>query len=178
MDISNTIQPDSSQLNADDLLSHSIVVTVREVTEGTSDQPVNIHTVEYPDRAYRPSKTMRRIIVMAWGSDSSQYAGRRMELFRNPDIAFGGKKVGGIQISRMSDMNKPLTTQLTVSRGKHQKITVEPLPDQQSAITDDMIDNATTVDELRAMWSQATLDQQQKINARATALAEQGEQAQ
>ena len=127
MDISNTIQPDSTQLNADDMIGQDVVITVREVTQGTSEQPVNIHSHEYPDRAYRPSKSMRRVIVAAWGADASQYAGRQLKLFRNPDIRFGREKVGGIEISEMSHIDKPLEVPLTVSRGKRRKFTVEPL---------------------------------------------------
>ena len=136
MDISNTIQPDSTQLNADDMIGQDVVITVREVTQGTSEQPVNIHSHEYPDRAYRPSKSMRRVIVAAWGADASQYAGRQLKLFRNPDIRFGREKVGGIEISEMSHIDKPLEVPLTVSRGKRRKFTVEPLPMHQPPQTD------------------------------------------
>lgn len=134
LDISNTIEPDSSQLNADDLIGKDITVTVREVSKGTAEQPVNIHLQEYADRAYRPSKSMRRIIVAAWGPDASQYAGRSLQLFRNPDIKFGRDTVGGIEISAMSHLDKPLEVPLTVSRGKRRKFVVQPL--QQKPQTD------------------------------------------
>ena len=127
MDISNTIQPDSTQLNADDMIGQDVVITVREVTQGTSEQPVNIHSHEYPDRAYRPSKSMRRVIVAAWGPDASQYSGRSLKLFRNPEIRFGREKVGGIEIAAMSHIDKPLSVPLTVSRGKRRNFTVQPL---------------------------------------------------
>ena len=132
MDISNTIQPDSTQLNADDMIGQDVVITVREVTQGTSEQPVNIHSHEYPDRAYRPSKSMRRVIVTAWGPDASQYAGRSLQLFRNPEIRFGREKVGGIEIAAMSHIDKPVSVPLTVSRGKRRNFTVQPLPVQQA----------------------------------------------
>lgn len=127
MDISNTIQPDSTQLNADDMISAPVTITIREVTQGTAEQPVNIHSHEYPDRAYRPSKSMRRVIVAAWGADASQYAGRQLRLFRNPEIRFGREKVGGIEIEAMSHIEGPLEVPLTVSRGKRRKFTVKPL---------------------------------------------------
>ena len=134
LDISNTIEPDSSQINSDDLISGPVTVTVREVSKGTAEQPVNIHLQEYPDRAYRPSKSMRRVIVAAWGPDASQYAGRQLQLFRNPDIRFGREVVGGIEIAAMSHLDKPLEVPLTVSRGKRRKFVVQPL--QQQADTD------------------------------------------
>lgn len=129
MDISGTLTPDSSQLNADDLIGHSITITVSKVSQGTSEQPVNIHSTEYPDRAYRPSKTMRRLIVAAWGADASQYAGRRLKLVRNPDIRFGKDVVGGIEVEAMSHLDKPLSLPLIVSRGKRKTFKVAPLPD-------------------------------------------------
>lgn len=131
LDISNTIQPDSTQLNADDMIGQDIVITIREVSQGTSEQPVNIHSHEYPDRAYRPSKSMRRVIVNAWGPDASQYAGRQLRLFRNPDIRFGREVVGGIEIAAMSHLDKPLEVPLTVSRGKRRKFVVQPLQVQE-----------------------------------------------
>lgn len=160
MDISNTIEPDSSQLNADDLIGKDITVTVREVSKGTAEQPVNIHLIEYPERAYRPSKSMRRVIVAAWGPDASQYAGKQLTLFRNPDIKFGRDTVGGIEISAMSHLDKPLEVPLTVSRGKRRKFVVQPLQQQpqtdwQALITDANGDQDT----LRDLWQQATQQQ-------------------
>src|SRR5699024_3187650 len=157
MDISNTIQPDSTQLNADDMIGQDVVITVREVTQGTSEQPVNIHSHEYPDRAYRPSKSMRRVIVAAWGPDASQYAGRSLQLFRNPDIKFGRDTVGGIEISAMSHLDKPLEVPLTVSRGKRRKFVVQPLQQQPQTDWQALITGANgDQDALRDLWQQAT----------------------
>ena len=157
LDISNTIEPDSSQLNADDLIGGDIVVTVREVSKGTAEQPVNIHLIEYPERAYRPSKSMRRVIVAAWGPDASQYAGRSLQLFRNPDIKFGRDTVGGIEISAMSHLDKPLEVPLTVSRGKRRKFVVQPLQQQPQTDWQALITGANgDQDALRDLWQQAT----------------------
>ena len=127
MDISSTIQPDSTQINADDLINQPITITVESVSKGNAEQPVNINTVETPGRAYRPSKTMRKLIVHAWGADASQYVGRRLTLFRNPDIMFGKEKVGGIEISAMSHIEKPISVSLTVSRGRKRTFNVDVL---------------------------------------------------
>src|SRR5699024_2941505 len=159
LDISNTIEPDSTQLNADDLIGKDVTITVREVSKGNADQPVNIHSHEYPDRAYRPSKSMRRVIVAAWGPDASQYSGRELTLFRNPDIMFGREKVGGIEIRSMSHLDNPLEVPLTVSRGKRRKFIVQPLQqpatDWQALITGANGDQ----DVLRDLWQQAAQQQ-------------------
>lgn len=141
MDISSTIQPDSTQINADDLINQPITITVESVSKGNAEQPVNINTVETPGRAYRPSKTMRKLIVHAWGADASQYVGRRLTLFRNPDIMFGKEKVGGIEISAISHIDKPISVSLTVSRGRKRTFKVDvlqaaPPTDWQSLLQD------------------------------------------
>ena len=129
MDLSRTIVPKSDQVNADDLIAGPVTVTVHEVVAGSAEQPVDVRLVEYPGRAYRPSKSMRRVLVSAWGAEASAYAGRRLTLYRNPDITFGRDRVGGIEISHMSHLDKPLTVALTATRGKRKNFTVQPLPD-------------------------------------------------
>ncbi|MFF2026592.1 hypothetical protein [Rhodococcus koreensis] len=135
MDLTESIAPKSDQLNAEDLLSGPRTVQVEEVTKGSSEQPVNFHLVEFPGRPFRPSKTVRRIIVNAWGKESSVYVGRRMTLYRDPEITFGREKVGGIRISHMSHIGKPETVMLTVTRGRRAPYTVDPLPDAPPIIT-------------------------------------------
>ena len=95
MDLSDSIAPRSDQWNADDLIAGPVTVTIADAKPGAAEQPVDILLVETPKRAYRPSKSMRRVIVAAWGKQSTVYAGRSLTLYRNPDITFGGEKVGG-----------------------------------------------------------------------------------
>jgi hypothetical protein len=127
MDLAQSIEPNSQQVNAEDLLAGDRTVTITGVEAGNAEQPVFVHLAEFPGRTYRPSKSMRRLIVSAWGPDSSAYTGRQMTIFRNPDIRFGKDLVGGIQISHMSHLEKPLTVALAVSRGKRHQFTVQPL---------------------------------------------------
>ena len=70
MDLTDTIVPDSTQINADDLIASPITVTIESVSAGNAEQPVNINTIETPGRAYRPSKSMRRVLVAAWGTSA------------------------------------------------------------------------------------------------------------
>jgi hypothetical protein len=127
MDLTESIAPRSDQINADDLMAGPVTVTIAEVAKGTPEQPVDVRLVEYPGRAYRPSKSMRRVMVSAWGAEASTYAGHRLTLFRNPDIKFGSATVGGIEISHLSHIDKPLTIALTATRGKRKNFTVTPL---------------------------------------------------
>ena len=136
MDMTQSIAPRSDQINADDLMAGPVTVTVKDVTEGAAEQPFDFHLVEFPGRAYRPSKSMRRVIVMAWGAETAAYAGRRLTLFRNPDITFGREKVGGVEIAAISHIDKPMTLALTKTRGKRAAHTVQPLPTAAPQPTD------------------------------------------
>lgn len=130
MDLSTTIAPKSDQLNADDLISGPRTVTITGVSRGDADQPVNIATAEFGDgRPFKPCKSMRRVLVAAWGPEASNYIGRRMTLYREPGVRFGGQEVGGIRISHLSHIDKRLTLALTMTRGRRAPFVVEPLPD-------------------------------------------------
>lgn len=128
MDMTASIVPKSDQLNADDLMTGPITVTIAKVSAGSAEQPVDVGLVEFPGRAFRPSKSMRRVMVAAWGAETSAYTGHRMTLYRDPSIRFGRDEVGGIRISHLSHIDKQLKLALTISRGKRETFTVEPLP--------------------------------------------------
>ena len=128
MDISRTLAPKSDQLNADDLIAGPRTVTITAVTRGTPEQPVNLVTQEFGEgRPYKPGLSMRRVIAAAWGTDASVYVGRQLTLYRDDTIRFGGSAVGGIRIQAMSHIDKPITVNLTVTRGKRAPFTVQPL---------------------------------------------------
>lgn len=127
MDISDTIAPKSDQQNFDDYLAGPRTVTVSGVKKGSVEQPVNIELEEYPGKPYKPNKSMRRVLFMLWGSESDIYVGRRLTLFGNPSVLYGGKAVGGIEIAAMSNLDKPMTVTLTENRGKKRRFTVQPL---------------------------------------------------
>lgn len=151
MDMLETIAPRSDQLNAEDLLTGPRTVTITDVTRGTAEQPVDIVTAEFgPGRPYKPSKTMRRIIVAAWGTSTSAYLGRRITIYRDPDITFGRDRVGGIRISHLSHLDKRLQIALTVTRGKRASFTVDPLPEEAPTF-DRRIADAASIQELDAV---------------------------
>lgn len=151
MDLTETIAPKSDQINAEDLLTGPRTFTVEKVTAGSVEQPVNVHLVELPGRPYRPSKSMRRVMVTAWGKEAANYTGRRLTLYRDPDVTFGKDKVGGIKISHLSHLDGPLSIALTVTRGRRAPHVVQPLPD---APTTDQVAASTDQAELQAWWNQ------------------------
>jgi hypothetical protein len=161
LDLTESIAPKSDQLDAVDLISGPRTFTIERVTKGNAEQPFNFHLAEFP-RVWRPGKSMRRVIVAAWGPDATKYAGQRVTLYCDPSVQFGGEAVGGTRISHMSGIDKPLKVPLLVKRGKSATFTVQPLTGPAPAPTPEPIDwdariaEATTVDALRNLWSEAS----------------------
>lgn len=127
MDISSTLTAKSNQLNTDDLISGPITIQISGVSAGSPDQPVAIGYEGDEGKPWYPCKSMRRVLVAAWGTDASQYVGRRVTLFRDPEVMYGGIKVGGIRLSHLSDIDRPLSIALTVTRQKRAPYRVQPL---------------------------------------------------
>lgn len=126
MDLSDTIKPKSDQLNADDLVTKPMTVTVAKVTRADGDQPVAVH-LEGDLLPYKPCKSMRRVLIAAWGDDGREWAGRSMTLYCDPEVMFGGVKVGGIRISHLSHIQNDLTLMLTTTRSKRKPHVVKKL---------------------------------------------------
>lgn len=153
MDITKSTEPKSDQQNFDDYMAGPKTVTISEVKEGTPDQPVEVHLVEFPGRPFKPSKSMRRVLVKAWGPKADDYAGRQMTLFGDPTVKFGGQEVGGIRISHLSHIDGTLTVHLTVTRGKRAPFVVEPLETLDALYA--ALLKAETLAELQAAWGRA-----------------------
>src|SRR4051812_11375313 len=102
--MSSVIIPKSDQINADDLLAGPITITIRDVQiKGGQEQPVSIY-FEGSDKAFRPCKSMSRVLVQGWGADAKAYIGRSLTLYCDPSVKWGGVEVGGIRISHMTDI--------------------------------------------------------------------------
>lgn len=135
MDLTKSIEPRSDQLNAEDMLTGPRTFTITDVRAGTEEQPVRVFLAEGPEgRPWIPAKTMRRLMVLAWGPESDAYIGKRVTLYRDPDVRFGKDTPGGIRISHMSGIGRrPLVAQLTITRGRRAPYTVEPIADDAPA---------------------------------------------
>lgn len=126
-DMRSAIVPKSDQWNFDDFLSGPITFKITGVRVKTGgEQPVEI-SLEGTEKFYRPCKSMARVLVAAWGADSSQYAGRSLTLYGDPSVKWAGMCVGGIRISHMSDIGETMTMALTVTRANKKPFTVKPL---------------------------------------------------
>jgi hypothetical protein len=128
MDITSTLEAKSSQLNTDDLLAGAKTITITKVSAGSAEQPVAVSFEGDGGKPWYPCKSMRRVLVAAWGANALQYVGRRVTLFRDPSVIYGGIAVGGIRVSHLSHLDGPLSIALTVTRQKRSPYTVTPLP--------------------------------------------------
>lgn len=123
-----SIEPKSDQLNFDDFASGiTKTIKITRVTGNDGDQPVSIGYENDQGKPFKPGKSMRRVMVMLWGADAKVYVGRSMTLYGDPDVIFGGVKVGGIRISYMSHIDEPHVLQLTNKKGSKKSFTVRPL---------------------------------------------------
>lgn len=173
MDLTESIAPKSDQINAEDLLTGPRTFTISEVRAGSAEQPFDFHLAELPGRPYRPSKSMRRVIVDAWGKEGSVYAGRRLTLYRDPEVTFGRDKVGGIKISHLSHIEKRRSLALTVTRGQRKAHTVDPLPDAAPAQPEPSVEDVaacTDPEALKAMWYPSGPERRAQIEARVAEL--------
>lgn len=127
VDLSKTITAKSDQLNADDLLGGPITITIEDVKRGTTDQPIAVFYQGCNGKPWYPCKSMRRVLVAVWGNDGKTYAGKSCTLYRDPDVKFGGIKVGGIRISHMSHIDENVALALQVTKGSKRLYTVKPL---------------------------------------------------
>lgn len=138
-EVLKSIVPSSDQLNAEDLLTGPITVTVTGVRRGSPQQPIEVDMAER-DRPFRPCKTCRRVLIAIWTEEPAQWIGQQMTLFTDPSVLYGGVKVGGIRISHTTGLDKPKTLVLAITRGKRQEITIYPIetvsPQDQTYIND------------------------------------------
>jgi len=130
-DITNLIQAKSDQLNADDLISAPRRIKVTGTSKGNAENPVVINYEGDCGRPFKPCLTVRRIIAHAWGVMTGEWVGKEMLLYCDPTVVYGGKEVGGIRISAISNIEKRIVVSLAKTRGKKVQHTIEVLTIEQ-----------------------------------------------
>jgi len=132
----DTIVPKSDQLNSEQLIGAPMTITVTAVRRSTSDdQPLAIHYKDDNGRPYKPCKSMRKVLIFAWGDDGNEWIGKSMTLYNNPDIKWGGVKVGGIRISHISHVQADLALSLTATKGKKEPVIIKRLAEVEKQTT-------------------------------------------
>lgn len=158
LDMGAFVAPKSAQLTAEDLLTGPRTIRItRVVGTGNGDQPVAVYFEGDDNKPFLPCKTVRRLLVAAWGREATQYAGRSMTIYRDPKVVFGGLEVGGIRVSHMSHIEKRLDLALMATKGKRAPYRVEPLkqegPDIEAGVRAliEQIADAASVPSLEAL---------------------------
>jgi hypothetical protein len=124
-DISHTIAAKSDQLNAGDLAA-PVVVEVRSVRVVNDEQPVHVDIG--PDlQPWKPCKGMRRLLAQCWGLNTDTWIGHRVELYCDRSVTWAGQAVGGIRVSAISGIEKPIRYVMRTSKKGTTAYEVRPL---------------------------------------------------
>ncbi|MGA0946674.1 MAG: hypothetical protein ACO3UW_13000 [Candidatus Nanopelagicales bacterium] len=117
----------SDQLNADDLVGGPITVQITGASQGEADQPL-ILTISGGHRPWKPCKTARRVLAACVGSTRTRdLIGRWVRLYRDPDVTWAGKAVGGIRVDAISGIDRPVTIALAASKKAKVEHRISPL---------------------------------------------------
>jgi hypothetical protein len=129
----------------------TITITGVSVKQG-AEQPVSV-SFEGSGKVYRPCKSMSKVMVKVWGSDSKAFVGHSMTLYGDPKVKWGGMEVGGIRISHMTGLSSPMALALAETKTKRLIHQVQPLkvakpepqkPEPQKPADPPTMDNAKT----------------------------------
>ena len=159
------IKKNTDQLNYEDFLGGvTRTVTIAKVEKGRKEAQYDI-AIEGDDRYWRPPATVLKLLKLAYGDEGADWVGKSALLYGDPDVKMKGVKVGGIRVSHLSHIDKPLTAPLTVTRGQTAVFTIEPLVESP---------NAARLAELRAEYPAADEGRREEILAEVKALGGDG----
>ena len=126
-DVRASLVPKSDQLNADDLIAGPVTTTIVGVRMGDKERPIFLDMEGYDKRPYKPCTMMRRLLVAVFGDEPKPWIGRRLTLYRDPQVQYKGDTVGGIRISHVSGITQPQSVLLTEKRGRRVEWVVYPV---------------------------------------------------
>ncbi len=155
LDISDTLEAKSDQLNAADLAQPITVRVSRVTVHRGEDQPVSVHLDGH--KPWKPCKSMRRLLAQVWGTDASQWQGEWLELYNDASVMWAGEPVGGIRVSGATGIERTQVVKLPITRGKYGKWTVRPI---QPPVTVDrlaeVLEDARLTVEAVDLWREST----------------------
>ena len=173
-DFEKTLEAKSDQYNAADLMGREIEVTIKSIkVKRSDDQPVTI-TLDGHDKFYRPSKGMRRLMAHVWESTDPQvYIGKSLTLYRDPEVRWSGKEVGGIVIGAASHIAKSVDVTIPISRTKTKTYTVKPMKNKVEPpaqvpprnLRAEMESVAGDDEAKRKWWAGLTADEREQVRA-------------
>jgi len=166
------IKKNTDQLNYEDFLGGiTRVVTIAGVKPGAKEAQYDIE-IEGDDRYWRPPATILKLLVLAYSDETVNWVGKKAQLYGDPNVKMKGVKVGGIRVSHLSHIDKPLTASLTITRGQTGTFTIQPLPDAPATPaaptepTEAEVTACTDKDELGKMWKRSSPERRAQIEQR------------
>jgi hypothetical protein len=188
MDITDALAPVSDQLDAIELAAPRTftIDTGSRLGQREGKTVAEIRLVDFP-RVWRPSKGMLDALVGAWKTtDATQWVGHSLTLYNDTEVMFGREKTGGVRVSHVSHIDKPMTVTIRAGSGRTKPWRLQPLPDAQTkpsrkaaesvAPTAAQVAACTDRDELRAMYRVSGDEMRTQITARVAELDEGGAQ--
>ena len=129
MDLSSSAEAKVDRLTADDLIGGPRTIKITAVAGGMEDgkKQAILNFEGDEGKPFKPCKTMVRLMIAVWGKYASEYVGRSMTVYRDPDVTFGGLATGGVRISHLSHMDSDAQVIVAVKKGKKGIIKVKPL---------------------------------------------------
>ena len=136
-DFGETLTAKSDQLNADDLVGGPITVQITDAKRGDSPEQPLVLRLSGDHRPWKPCKTARRILAACVGStNTGALIGRWVRLYRDPDVTWAGKAVGGIRVDGLSGIDRPVTIALALNKkakAEHRIVPIRPPADDKPA---------------------------------------------
>ena len=119
IDMRDTVEIKSDQLNAEDLLSGPITITITGVKKlSDKQQPIAISFDGDKGKPWKPCKGMRVLLMAKWGINAALYKGRKVTIYNDPSVKWAGEPYGGIRVSHMDNVDGDFIFPLTISKGK------------------------------------------------------------
>lgn len=153
----------SDQLNAVDLIAGRMTFKIIDAKPGSKDQPL-ILVIDGGMQPYKPSKTARRLMAIAWGPKAKAYVGKSMTLYCDSSITWAGKACGGIMPSHFSDINQGFTTPLPLNGNTKKEWTIKKLLVIRKGIAERYMALTTDGDRSKA-WEDCNESERTEINA-------------
>lgn len=130
-----TAEPRSDQWNAEDFIQGPRTFRIANVIPGAAEQKYDIQ-LEGEKRVWRPPLTVLRTLMACWKSDeSADWIGKLVTLYCDDRVTFGKDTTGGIRVSHVSGISKPVAVNVSERRGRRKIVTVQPLPDVPAPTT-------------------------------------------
>jgi hypothetical protein len=83
------------------------------------------------DRGFVYNKTAGHSLAAMFGKDDNTWIGKRVTLYADPEVRFGGEQVGGIRIAGSPDIKEEVKVRIKFPKKKPFEVTLTPTAPQQ-----------------------------------------------